>query len=211
MKFYHSTATCSTVSHIVLTETNTDFTPVEVSWKRDLNVAELAKVNSLGAVPALALDDGRILTQNATILEYLADAKPEANLLAKFGSSERLATMSWVTFASADLQKAYAPFFIAGKISGPDSTKAEVRDHTIKAVSKYLDYIETNLAGKDFIVGKNFTIADAALFVFIGWSKWIEVKTAPYKNITAYMKRIYARPAVRKVLESEGLSDFLQN
>lgn len=211
MKFYHSTQTCSTVSHIILEETGHAYTPVEISWKRNLNVDALAKVNPLGAVPVLELDDGRILTQNPTILEYLADAKPETQLLAKAGTKERLETTSWLVFASADFQKAYTPYFVANRLTTEDPlAKKELRDYAIKNITKYLDYVEANLAGKEYIVGNKFSVADAALFVFIGWTSWVEVKTAPYKNISAYMKRIYARPHVKKVLEREELLNFIQ-
>lgn len=211
MKFYYSTATCSTASHIALAEAGLDVTPIEISWKRNLNVDELAKVNPLGAVPALVTDEGNVLTQNAIILEYIADAKPGSHLLARHGSAERLETLSWLAFATADLHKAFVPILAAHRITSSDATKKELRDFATQNIAKYLSHIESNLEAKEFITGKQFTIADAALFVFIGWTKWAEIKTSPYKNISAYMKRIYQRPAVQRVLENEGLMDYLQD
>ncbi|MGZ3652556.1 MAG: glutathione S-transferase family protein [Bdellovibrionota bacterium] len=209
LKFFYSTATCSTVTHIALEEAALPFTGVEVSWSRNLNVSELAKVSPLGAVPALEID-GKLLTQTPAILEYIAEAAPTKNLLAKAGSFERLETLSWVAFASADFQKAYAPIFLARRLNLDDKAKAELRTSSLKNVEKYVAHLDANLAGKDFIMGKQFTIADAALFTFLGWTTWVEFDTTPYKNVTAYMKRIYARPAVQKVLKAEELLGFVK-
>ncbi|MGZ6477503.1 MAG: glutathione S-transferase family protein, partial [Bdellovibrionota bacterium] len=197
------------VTHIALEEAALPFTGVEVSWSRNLNVSELAKVSPLGAVPALEID-GKLLTQTPAILEYIAEAAPTKNLLAKAGSFERLETLSWVAFASADFQKAYAPIFLARRLNLDDKAKAELRTSSLKNVEKYVAHLDANLAGKDFIMGKQFTIADAALFTFLGWTTWVEFDTTPYKNVTAYMKRIYARPAVQKVLKAEELLGFVK-
>lgn len=209
MKFYYSTATCSTVTHIALVEAGIDFQGIEVSWSRNVNVEELAKVSSLGAVPALQTDDGKTLTQNAAILEFIAKLKPEKHLLPTAGSTDHLTAIQWISFATADLQKAFSPILGAGRMTTNESAKAELKAYGLKNLDKYLNYIDANLSGKDYILGKDFSAADIALFVFIGWCKWAEVKTSPYKNVHVYMKRIFDRPAVKKVLAAEGLSDYL--
>jgi len=209
LKFFYSTGTCSTVTHIALEEAALPYTGVEVSWSRNVNVDELAKVSPLGAVPAVVID-GKLLTQTPAILEYIAEAAPGKNLLAKPGSFERLETLSWVAFASADFQKAYAPIFLARRLNLDDKAKTEIRKNSLEKIEKYVAHIDANLAGKDFIMGKLFTIADAALFTFLGWTTWIEFDTAAYKNVTAYMKRIYERPAVQKVLKAEELLSFVK-
>ncbi len=210
MKFYFSTATCSTACHIAIEELALDFTPVEVSWKRDLNVIELNKINPLGAVPVLISDQGKILTQNTAILEYLADQKPSAHLLAEPGTWERRETMSWVAFVASDLQKAFAPFFQAKNMTTSESVQKEIFNFTTNKIKVLLDYIEEKLTDKDYIIGKQFTIADAYLFTILGWTKWMKISTLEHKNITSYMKRIFDRPAVQKVLKKENLLDYLQ-
>lgn len=210
MKFYFSTATCSTACHIAMEELGPDFTPVEVSWKRELNVAELNKLNPLGAVPVLVSEHGKTLTQNTAILEYLADQKPSAHLLAEHGTWERNETMSWVAFVASDLQKAFSPFFQAKSISTSESVQKEIIDFTTNRIKVLLDYIEQKLAGKDYIMGKQFTIADAYLFTILGWTKWVKISTLEHKNITSYMKRVFDRPAVQSVLKKENLLDYLQ-
>ena len=209
MKFYYSTATCSTVSHIALAEANLEFTPVEVSWKRKVNVEELEKVNSLGAVPALVTNDGITITQNAAILEYIANLKPEKHLMPTLGSADHVLATRWISFATADLQRAFLPALGAARMTSNEAAKAELKEFALKNVDKYLNYIDANLSGKEYILGREYSAADIALFVFIGWCKWAEVKTSPYKNVHAYMKRIYERPAVKRILTEEGLADYL--
>jgi len=210
IKFYYSTATCSTASHIALREAGMDFAPFEVSWQRNINVEELAKVSSLGAVPALVLESGHALTQNAAILEYIADSNPTSHLLAKAGSIERAETMSWVSFAGADIQKWFTPILGAKNLTTIEAARAEMRVKATEKLTGFLQHVEKNLEGKDYIMGQNFTVADAYLFTVLGWYKWAEIKTLSYKNVQSYMKRVYERPAVKKVLEAEGLLDYLQ-
>lgn len=210
MKFYFSTATCSTACHIAIEELGLDYTPIEVSWKRNLNVAELNKLNPLGSVPVLVTDQGKTLTQNTAILEYLADQKPSAQLLEKQGTFERNETMSWVSFVASDFQKAFTPFFHAKNITASEINQKEIIDFYTKKLNDLLNYIEDKLANKEYIMGKNFTIADAYLFTILGWTKWVKISTKDHKNITNYMKRVYDRPVVQKVLNKEGLIDYLQ-
>ncbi|WP_186647137.1 glutathione S-transferase family protein [Fluviispira vulneris] len=210
MKFYFSTSTCSTSCHIALEELSLEYTPIEVSWKRDQNVAELNKLNPLGAVPVLISSQGKTLTQNTAILEYLADQNPTAQLLAAHGTWERSETMSWVAFVASDLQKAFTPFFQAKDISQSETAQKEIKDFAAKKINSLLEHIEKNLAGKDYIMGNQFTIADAYLFTIIGWTKWVQISTLNFKNITNYMKRVYERPAVQSVLKKENMLDYLQ-
>ncbi len=210
-KFFYSTATCSTATHIVLAEAGFEFTGVEVSWQRNLNVDELAKVNPLGSVPALLLDSGHALTQSSTIMEYAADQKPATRLLAKAGSLERLETLGWVSFAGADFQKWFTPILGAKRLTSVEAAHKEMRTFALTKLTGYLEHLDKSLAGKDYIMGKDFSIADAYLFTMIGWCKWVELKTAPYKNVHAYAKRVAARPAVKRVLEAEGLTSFIQD
>lgn len=210
-KFFYSTATCSTATHIVLAEAGFDFTGVEVSWQRNVNVTELAAVNPLGSVPALQLDSGHALTQSSAIMEYVADQKPDSRLLAKAGTMERLETMSWVSFAGADFQKWFTPILGAKRLTAVEAAYPEMRAFALTKLKGYLEHVDKSLAGKDYIMGKDFTVADAYLFTMIGWCKWVELPTAPYKNVHAYAKRIYNRPAVKRVLEAEGLLGFIQD
>lgn len=209
MKFYYSTATCSTIAHIAIAEAGLKVEPVEVSWRRKLNVEELAKVNPLGSVPALELSNGKKLTQNIAILEYISEQAPAAKLFPAHGTFERSQVMSWLSFASSDFQRLFGPILMANRLTSIEAAQREVKDYGLKSLEKYLEHINSSLEGKEYIVGNSYTAADIALFVLIGWCKWAEVKVSPYKNIMPYMKRIYQRPAVQKVLASEELLDYL--
>lgn len=209
MKFFYSTVTCSTASHIVLEEAGAKFTPVEVSWSRKVNVAELEAVNPLGAVPTLEVE-GKVITQSAAIMEFIADSNPDSKLLPKPGSVERAQVLAWVSFISSDFQKAFGPFFRADEMTSSESAREELKVFAKKNVEKYLDHIEKSLAGQQYLVGKSFTIADAHMFVAGGWCKWIGIKISSRRNFSDYLHRTFERPAVQKVLKAEGMLDYLK-
>jgi glutathione S-transferase len=211
LKLYYSTATCSTASHIALKESGLPFEGVEVSWNRNVNVDALANVHPLGAVPALVLDSGQTLTQNVAIMEYIADLAPGSRLLAKAGSPERAATIAWASFAGADVQPAFGPILGAKRLTTIEAAKEEMRASATTKLTRYLEHIDQSLAGKNFIMGNDFTVADAYLFTVLGWFNWVEISVVPYKNVHAYMKRVYQRPAVKHVLEIEGLLDYVRD
>ena len=200
MKLYYSTQTCSTACHIAMEEAGLKYTPVEVSWKRNVNVTELSAVNPLGSVPALVSDQGKVLTQNAAILEYIGDLSPTSNLLAKPGTWERYETMSWVSFVASDLHKAFSPFFRLKDMTTSETAQQEIKKFVAKNVMNYLDHVDKNLAGKTFITGSTFTIADAYLYVIAGWAQFVDIDVSTYKNLGGYMNRVGTRPAVQKVM-----------
>ncbi|MGZ3694669.1 MAG: glutathione S-transferase family protein [Bdellovibrionota bacterium] len=209
LKFYYSTVTSSTATHIALAEAGAEFTPVEVSWQRNVNVDELAKVNPLGTVPAVSVD-GKPLTQTIAIMEYIADNHPKAKLLPAPGTFERAEAMSWLAFCSSDLQKSFAPLFRLrfNKWEVAAEAKQEIQKKVTAEIHNYLAHVEKNLAGKDFITGKNFTVADCLLFINLGFTKFAEIDLKAYKNIPAYLKRVSQRPAVQKVLKEEGMLEM---
>ena len=207
LTFFYSTGTCSTAAHIALEEAGLPFTGVEVSWKRKVNIAELEAVNPLGQVPVLVLE-GRALNQGLAILEFIAEKAPAKKLLPERGSWERTQALSWLSFAAADFQKSFGPIFWAARWTDSTQTQDQIKKSAVENIEKCLAYMEKNLQGKDYILGKDFSVVDAYLFVVTGWCKWAQVKTSKYPNITAYLKRIYDRPAVQKVLAKEEMLDF---
>ena len=207
MKLYYSSGACSTSCHIAAEEAGIAYTGIEVSWDKNQNVAELEKLNPLGAAPVMVSDQGKVLTQNMAILEYIADSMPASKLLAEKGTWERVETMSWLSFVASDFHKAFGPLFQATAMSTSDAAQAEIKNYAVGNINKYLEHLDQNLAGKDYIMGKQFTIADSYLFVVLGWCKWLEIKTDGYKNVTGYMGRVFERPAVQKVMKLEDLLD----
>ena len=206
MKLFYSAGGCSTCCHIALEEAGLPHQAVEVDWdKPDANLAEMLKRNPMGAAPVLISDQGKTLTQNAAILEYIADMKPSSHLLPAAGTWERVEAISWLSFVASDLHKAFVPLFALKDTTQSESARVEVRNWAVSNVKQCLAIVDQHLAGKDFLMGKQFTVADTYLFVVVGWCKYVEVKTDEYKNLNSYMARVFERPAVHKVMKMEGL------
>ncbi len=203
LKFYYSSFTCSTASHIALEESGLPYEAIEVSWKRNLNVEKLNQLNSLGAVPVLVTQKNEVITQNTAILEYIADQVPAKKLLASVGTAERSQTLSWVSFVASDLQKSYLPLFRAEAMTSSVGAQKEIEKFAEQSVRELLNHVDSALAKGGFIVGEHFTIADALLFVISGWAEWAEIDLAEYENLARYRKQIAERPAVEKILKLE--------
>ncbi len=208
LTFFYSTQTCSTAIHIALEEAEIPFRGVEVSWKRKLNLAELEAASPLGQVPVL-VKDGQALVQSIAILEYVANQAPAKNLLPAAGTWERSQAMSWLSFIGSDFQKSFLPMFMASRWTTDTAVQLEVKKTVMAGIDKHLAYINQSLAGKDYIMGKQFTVVDAFLFTIVGWCKWSEIKIGNHPNLVAYLQRIYDRPAVQKVLAKEEMLDFI--
>ena len=204
MKFYYSTGTCSTACHIALEEAQMAFTPIEVSFKRDLNVSELDMKNPLGAVPTLEIEPGKVLSQNAAILAYIAEKTPSLSVQ---GSWERLEMIQWLAYLASDFQRAFTPLFASEMMTKNEEAQKEIEAYGKENMTKHLDFIEQSLNGKDYILGKSFSVVDCYLFTIASWCKWVDIEFSQHKNLSNYMSRIYQRPAVQKVLKIEDLLD----
>lgn len=202
MKLYYAPGACSLSPHIVLCELDL---PHELE-KVDLRVrphltasgADFTQINPKGYVPVLQLDDGELLTEGPAIVQYLADQKPEAGLLAPAGSLQRARAHEWLTYIGTELHKNFGALF---RPDTPDAAKQMARD----ALGQRLVYVEQALQGREYLVGDSFGVADAYLFVVLGWCQHLSVDLAPYPTLQAYQQRIAARPAVQRALKAEGL------
>lgn len=206
MKLYYSAGSCSTSCHITLEESGLKYEAIEVDFDNasDANIALTAKLNPLGTLPILITDDGKQLDQNLAIHTYIADQAPNKNLLPAAGSFERAAALNYLSFVATDLHKGIGALF--GLSAYEDAkVKDAVRKNMLTTANGYLQYLDTQLAGKDYLMGSSFTVADAYAFVVTGWTKWLDIPLTSYKNVEAYRARVAARPAVAKVLKEEGL------
>ncbi|MBX3467418.1 MAG: glutathione S-transferase N-terminal domain-containing protein [Planctomycetes bacterium] len=207
MKLWYSTCTSSTPVHIALEEAGARYERVEVSWQRGVNVAELEALNPLGAVPVLVTDDGRALTQSLAILEHVADTHPASGLLQAPGTVERAETLGWVAFCAADLLRAFAPLVRPDAMTSSAAAQAELRAYGLEHVRPLLEHADRGVAGREFVVGDRFTVADAYLYFTTRLAGWLDVPVAAYRELARYQQGIEARPAVRRVLEREDLLD----
>ena len=147
-------------------------------------------------MPALRLDNGEILTENAVVLQYLGD-KAGGQLLPTVGDLRRYRVLEWLNFVATELHKSFGPFF---KPSG-EETKQFARD----LVSSKFDFVEGRIGEKPFLMGDTFTLPDAYLFVMLGWLGAAKLDPALWPKLQAYRRRLEQRPSVRQVLEFEGL------
>jgi glutathione S-transferase len=201
MKLYLKPGACSLAPHIVLAETGLphETVKVDLAAKRTEDGGDYLAVNPKGQVPALAFDDGGILTENAVILQYLADRAPGSTLLPAAGTIERYRALEWVNFVATELHKTFSPLF---RPTTPDAYKAIARE----MVEAKFALLDKRLGEVPFLAGKSFTVADAYAFTVVRWAKPMGIDVARWPNLAAYMSRVGDRPAVRDVLAAEGLA-----
>lgn len=201
MKLYYTPGVCSLSPHIVLRETGTNFEmeKVDLQSKKTEKGADYIKVNPNGYVPALQLDDGSILTEGPAIVQYIADAKGATAILPKAGSPERYKVVQWLNFISTEIHKGYSPLFWP-------STPAEFKENTIKTrlLSRF-DFLDKHFAKNQYLMGDQFTVADAYLYTTLTWAGGAKVDLGPFTNLVAYRDRVAARPSVQAARKAEGI------
>ena len=200
MKLYYSPGACSQSPHIVARELGIPFELKKVN-NQDKTVeggGDYRKVNARGYVPALELDNGEILTEGPAIVQYLADQNPEAGLAPKCGTFERYRLQEWLNFLTSEVHKQFSPLF---KPNTPEEYKKIAKEN----IAIRFDWLDKQLAGREYLMGSEFTVADAYAFVLIGWSKFQGIDLARWPSIAAYHKRVAARPKVQEALQAEGL------
>ncbi|ROP61956.1 glutathione S-transferase [Enterobacter sp. BIGb0383] len=201
MKLYYKAGACSLAPHIILRESGRDFTmeSVDLMQKKLENGDDYFAIAPKGQIPALLLDDNTLVTEAVVIMQYLADAVPDRQLLAPVGSINRYKTLEWLNFIATELHKGFTPLF---RPDTPEDFKPVVRG----LLEKKLQYVNTSLEGNEWISGQRFTIADAYLYNVLRWAHAVKLQMAGLQNIEAYMARVAARPAVVAALAAEGLS-----
>ena len=201
MKLYLKPGACSLAPHIALNESGLkyDTTQVDLATKKLADGGDFLAINPKGQVPTLQLDDGGILTENAVILQYIADKAPGANLLPPAGSLERYRVQEWLNFCATELHKGFSPLFRANT---PEDYKPVAREN----LAAKFGYLDRQLANKQFLAGDRFTVADCYCFVMGTWAKRVGIDLAKWPNVAAYMARVGERGAVRETLKAEGLS-----
>lgn len=200
MKLYYSPGACSLSPHIVLREAGLEFTleKVDTKTKKMASGGDFWTINPNGYVPALQLDDGTILTEGPAIVQYLADRAPGARLAPPNGSIERYQLQSMLNFITSELHKQFSPLF-------DPAASDEVKKAQIARIGKRLDFVEKRLAGKNFLFGDQFTVADAYLATIVNWAGYVKLDLSPWPNVMAYRKRVFERPSAQAALKAEGL------
>ena len=200
MKLYYAPGACSLSPHIVSREAGIPIQLQKVNTK-DKSMeggGDFWQVNARGYVPVLELDNGERLTEGPAIVQYLADQKPETGLAPKAGTLERYRLQEWLNFITSELHKQFSPLF---KPNTPEDYKPIAKQN----IATRFDWLDKQLAGKDYLMGKQFTVADAYLFVMLNWTKPTQIDLGKWPNLVAYQKRVGARPKVKEALQAEGL------
>jgi glutathione S-transferase len=200
MKLYYAPGACSLSPHIVAREAGIPIQLQKVNTK-DKSMeggGDFWQVNPRGYVPVLELDNGERLTEGPAIVQYLADQKPDSGLAPKAGSLERYRLQEWLNFLTSEVHKQFSPLF---KPNTPEDYKPIAKQN----IATRFDWLDKQLAGKDYLLGKQFTVADAYLFVLTNWTKPTQIDLAKWPNIQAFNKRVAARAKVKEAMQFEGL------
>jgi glutathione S-transferase len=200
MKLYYSPGACSLSPHIVLQESGLSFEPVLASTKTHKleNGTDYYTINPKGYVPLLELDDGQRLSEGPAIVQYIADQVPAKKLAPANGTMERARLQEWLNFITSELHKGIGGIFNPAM---PEEAKQLMRD---KAAGR-LKWVDSQLEGKNYLMGDSFSVADAYLFTVTNWTRHTGIDISALKNLNAFMARMAARPAVQEAMKAEGL------
>ena len=200
MKLYYSPGACSLSPHIALLEAGLpyDLVKVDLRAKKLENGDDYLQVNPKGQVPALGLDSGEVLTEGPVIVQVIADKVPGKSLAPARDSAERYKLQEWLNFTTGELHKNFSPLF---NPAIPDEVKNFFRD---RIMGKFR-YVDAQLAGRDYLMGKQFSVADGYLYTMLRWADGNKLDLSGLKNLMAYKDRVAARPTVQQALTKEGL------
>ena len=200
MKLYYTPGACSQAPHIAIHELGLpyDAVKVDLATHKLEDGTDYRTINPKGYVPTLELDDGTRITEANVILQYLAEQKP-GRLAPAFGTRERWKLMEWLAFIASEVHKGFGPLW-------NPQTPADVRERTVKALGNRFGYVAQTLDKQPFLMGNEFTIADAYLFVVLNWSGLHKVDLSPWPALQQFQARVAARPGVQAALKAEGLA-----
>ncbi|MCC6867288.1 MAG: glutathione transferase GstA [Burkholderiales bacterium] len=199
MKLYFSPGACSLAPHIALAEAGLPYDTVKVDLRKHVTAdgTDYYTINPKGYVPFLALDDGSTLSEDAVILQYIADRKP-GTLAPAFGGFDRYRLMEWLNFVGTEIHKTFGPLWYP---ITPEATRTAAKD---RLAARY-GIIEKVLAAQPYLMGQAFSVADAYLYTITRWATPLKVDLGAFQALAQFMARVEARPAVQKVLAAEGI------
>ena len=200
MKLYYSPGACSLSPHIALQEAGLAYTPVLASTKSHKlqDGTDYYTINALGYVPVLELDNGERLREGPAIVQYIADQVPDKQLAPANGTLARYRLQEWLTFIGTELHKGFSPLF---NPATPEDYKPLVRERLLQR----LQWVDGQLAGKQYLMGDQFTVADGYLFTVTNWTQPTKLDISGLANLAAYRERVGARPGVQAAMKAEGL------
>ena len=200
MKLYYSPGACSLSPHIVACEAELPIELVKVDLDSKLTETgeDFRQLNPNGYVPLLILDDGNRLTEGPAIVQYLADQAPDKKIIPPAGTFERYQSQQWLNFISTEIHKSFSPLF------NPAVLEA-AKQLAIDTLMTRLETVAEQLSSQPYLLGENFSVADAYLFVTLRWGQYVNIDISRWPALTRYADKISERPAVQKAMQEEGL------
>ncbi|MGE5526497.1 MAG: glutathione transferase GstA [Rhodospirillaceae bacterium] len=199
MRLYYSPGACSLAVHIALREVSMPFQleKVDLKTKRTEHDRDYFEVNPKGSVPALQLDSGDVLTEAAVCLQYVADSAPERRLAPAAGTMARYRLIEWLNYISSELHKTFGRLF--------HEERQDRREEVIALLKPRLAYVARQLRSTDYLMGPDFTIADAYLFAVLNWTHFLKVDIKPWPALGDFLARMARRPTVQDAKKAEGI------
>lgn len=196
MKLFYVPGVCSLSPHIALREAGLKFELDQVDRKTKISNAgvDYLALNPKGYVPALQLDDGNVLTEGAAMVQYIADLAPEKKLAPASGTLERYRLNEWLIYIATEIHKGFSPLF---------SATDETRPPLLARQAGKFEFLNSKLAGKQYLMGDQFTVADGYLYTVLTWMPRVGMDLAKWPNLKAFFDRVEARPAVQAALAAE--------
>ncbi len=200
LKLYYSPGACSLSPHIALREAGLPFEAIPAPTKTHKlpDGSDYYLVNPLGYVPFLALDSGETLREGPAIVQYIADQVPDKQLAPPAGTMARYQLQSWLNFIGTELHKGFSPLF---NPAVPADAKPVFKDRLLQR----LTWVDGELAGQQYLMGEQFTVADGYLFTVTNWVKSVGLDIDGLAHLAAYRSRVAVRPAVQAAMSAEGL------
>lgn len=201
MKLFYAKGACSLAARIILNEISIapDYEAVDLQTKQTESGQNFLAINPKGCVPTLCLENGRILTENAVIMQYLADHYEAENLLPHVGDWQRYRVLEWLNYVSTELHKGFSPMF------NRDISPELKETIFIPKIMEKLQYVDNCLRDQKYLLGKHFTLPDAYLFVVLRWVIGKKLPVDPLKNLLHYVTQLRLRKSVAEALKQEGL------
>jgi glutathione S-transferase len=198
VKLYYSPLACSFSVDIALREAGVPFEleRVDTKAKKTAGGRPYLEINPKGYVPTLELDDGTVITEAAAVLQYVGDRSRGAPLAPAAGTLDRVRLQEWLNWTASELHKCFTPLF--------DPNLSEERKQEARTeVVRWLDFLEKSLEGREFLVAKAFSVADAYCYVVLNWTRFTGIALDGHPRVAAYLARIAERPAVKEAFAAE--------
>jgi glutathione S-transferase len=201
MKLYYAKGACSLAVRIIINELGltAEYESVDLKSKKTASEANYLTINAKGAVPALKLDNGEVLTEVATILQYLGDVAVNTKLLPLQADFNRYRVLEWLNYVATELHKS------VGILFNPSIEQSLKEQALVPLIMSKLKYVDENIQHHQFLLGDHFTLPDAYLFVVLRWVAYFKLDVAALNNLTRYIALLKERPSIAKSLSEEGL------